>query len=115
MIRGLEHLSYEDRLTEVGLFSLEKRRLQEDLIAAFLYMKGDYKKDGDNLISRACCNGTRSNGFKLREDRFRLDIRKKFVTMRVVKLWYRLPREAVETSSLETLMLELDGALSNLV
>jgi len=115
MIRGLEHLSYEERLRELGLFSLEKRRLWGDLTTAFQYLKGAYRKDGDNLFSKACCDRTRSNGFKIREGRFRLDIRKKFFTMRVVKLWNRLPREVVEAPSLETFKARLDWALSKLV
>ncbi|KFR03124.1 hypothetical protein Y956_08234, partial [Nipponia nippon] len=55
------------------------------------------------------------NGFKLKEGRFRLDIRKKFFTMRVVRHWNRLPRESVDAPSLEVLKARLDGALSNLV
>jgi len=76
----------------LGLFSLKKRRPRGDLIAAFEYLEGAYRKDGENLFSRAYYNRTSSNVFKVREGRFRLDIRKKFFTMRVVKHWNRLPR-----------------------
>ena len=115
MVREMEHLSYEERLRELELFSLEKRRLQGELIVAFQYLKGAYKKDGDKLFSRVCCDRTRGNGFKLKENRFRLDIRKKFFTLRVVKHWNRLPREVVGAPSLETFKARLDGALSNLI
>ena len=99
MIRVLENLSCEERLRELGLFSLDKRRLQGDMIAAFQYLKRAYRKEGKHCFSRACCDRTRSNGFKLREGRFRLDIRKTFFTRRVVKHWNRLPRVVVEAPS----------------
>jgi len=67
MIQGLEHLPYEESLRELRLFILKKRRLQGDLIAAFQYLKKVYRKEGENLFSRECCNRTRSNGFKLKE------------------------------------------------
>ena len=57
----------------------------------------------------------RGNGFKLEEGRFRLDIRKKFFTVRVVRDWDRLPSKAVGASSLEVFKARLHGALSNLV
>ena len=56
MFRGLEHLSYGDRLKKLGLFSLEKRRLWGELIVA-------YRKDGKGLFTRACSDRTRGNGF----------------------------------------------------
>ncbi|KFR01329.1 hypothetical protein Y956_14782, partial [Nipponia nippon] len=55
------------------------------------------------------------NGLKLKEGRFRLDIRKKFFTMRVVKHWNRLSREVVDAPSLETFKVRLDRALGNLI
>ena len=99
----------------MGLVSLEKRRLWGHLIAAFQYLKGAYKKDGDRLFSRACSNRTRGNGFKLQEGRFRQDRRKKFFTVRMVKHWNRLSGEVVDAPSLETFKVRLEGALGNLI
>ena len=81
----------------------------ETLTAAFQCLKGAYRKEGENVFSRTCCNRTRRNGFKLREGRYRLDMRKKFFTLRVLKHWNRLPREVVNAPSLETFKVSLDG------
>jgi len=114
-IQGLEHLSCEEKLRELGLFSLEKGRLHRDLIVAFQYLKRSYKKDGDKVFSRACCDRTRGNGFELKEVRFRVEVRKRFFTGREVRHWHRLPREAGDGPSLEAFQVRLDGALSNLI
>ncbi|KFV43734.1 hypothetical protein N341_11806, partial [Tyto alba] len=107
MVRELEHLPYVDRLTELGWFSLEKRRLRGDLIVAFQYLKGVYKKDGK---TRACSERTRRNSFKLKEGRFILDAKKKFFTVQGVRCWPRVPRAAVAAPSLEGFKARLDGA-----
>jgi len=115
MIRGMEHFSCKERLTDLGLFSLENRRLRGDLMAAFQYLKGAYKKAGEGVFTMACSDRTRGNGFKLKEGRFRLDFRKKFIVMRVVRHWNRLPREVVDAPSLEVFKAGLNGALSSLL
>ena len=102
-------------MRELGLFCLEKRRLWGDLIAAFQYLKGAYKQEGEWLLMRVDSDRTRGNGFKLGNGRFRLNIRKKFSSQRVVTHWNRLPKEAVGAPSLEAFKARLDAALGSLV
>ena len=86
-----------------------------DLIAAFQYLKRAYRHEGSPLFTRVDNGRIRGNGFKLKKGRFWLDIRGKFFTMRVVRCWNRLPREAVDARSLEVFKARLDGALGSLV
>ena len=67
VIKGLELLSYEDRLKERDLLGLEKRRLWGDLIAAFQYLKGVYKHERNQLLTQVDSDKTRENGFKLKK------------------------------------------------
>ena len=70
MVKGQEAVSYEERLRELGMFNLTKRRLRGAMIAMFKYLKGCHFEEGTGLFSTAPDTRTRSSGFKLQKKTF---------------------------------------------
>ncbi|EMP29119.1 hypothetical protein UY3_13774 [Chelonia mydas] len=108
MIRVLEHMIYEERLRELGLFSLQKRKVRGGFESSLQLPEGGFKEDGAD-------DRTRSKGLKLQWGRSKLDIRKNYFTRRVMKHWNALPRVVVEAPSLEIFKARLDKALAGII
>lgn len=103
MIWGLEHLSYEDAV------SLFREDWEE------IYLKGRCQEDGARLFSVVAINRKRSNGHKLKHRKFHLNVRKSLSTLSVAEHWNRLPKDVVESPSLEIFRTHLARFLCNLL
>ena len=95
--------------------SVWRREDSVDFIVAIQYLKGDNKQEGGRRFTWSDSDMKRENVFKIKEGRFRIDMKRKFFTQTVVRHWHMLPREAVNVPSLEALRARLDGALGSLI
>ena len=108
-------MSYAEKLRILSLSSLERRRLREDLIALYSFLRKRSGEGGDELSSLVSTDSMHGNGSKLHQGRFRLEIRNYLFTERVVKHWNRLPREVVDASSQSVFKRHVGNAFNNML
>uniref|UniRef100_A0A8C5QJD5 Uncharacterized protein n=1 Tax=Leptobrachium leishanense TaxID=445787 RepID=A0A8C5QJD5_9ANUR len=99
MVYGLKEKSYQERLNDLNMYSLEKRRDRGDMIETFKYVKGIHKVEEGSIFKRKQNSKTRGHSLRLEGQRFKSNIRKHYFTERVVDTWNRLPVEVVEAKT----------------
>ena len=114
LIPNIRNKSYENRLKQMNLFSLKKRRLRGDLIQVFKVLKGIDNVKAENLFTLNT-NQTRNNGLKLTGRRFNLEVGRNNFANRVVNEWNKLPAEAVECNTVRSFKIQLDKHLSKML
>ena len=108
-----EGLAYEERLSRLGLYSLEFRRLRGDLIETYKIMKGLDRLEAARLFPLTTETRTRGHSLKIRGSQFRTELRRNFFSQRVVNLWNSLPNEAVEATSINVFKSQIDRFSTN--
>ena len=112
LIPRLRNKPYEERLKELNLFSLTKRRLRGDLIEVFKILKGIENVDAAKYFTIDTSNRTRNNGYKIVGKRFQTNEAKYFFFNRVVNIWNSLPSSVIDCSTTETFKKRLDVYLA---
>ena len=113
LIPELRNKSYEDRLRELKLPSLENRRLRGQLIEVFKIVNGFDNIKLEDLFERATDNNTRTKGFKLKLKRFQSNITGNFFTYKITAIWNELPADIVQSTSVNMFKNRLDKHLFN--
>ena len=112
MIPRLRHKPYEERLKELNLFSLSKRRLRGDLIELFKIFHGFDNVNINNYLNINRTSTTRSNGYKITGKRFHSHEAKYFYFNRIVNIWNSLPAQIVDSNTVEAFKNRLDKYLA---
>lgn len=115
ILLDLRHFSYDDRFQELSLFNLEKRRMRDDLINKYKYLKNICQEYDIRFFSVVPNDRMRNNGQKVKHKKFHPNMRKNWFTLRVTEHWSRLLGEVMESLFLEMHKTNLDTSLCNLL
>lgn len=108
LISNLQPSSYEEKLKELNLFSMKKRRLRGDLIEVYKILN-NIDNLSNNFFKKVVNNRTRGHSLKLKKDRCYSDIRKYFFSQRAINHWNNLPENVVTAPSLDSFKNSLDN------